>query len=336
MIRIVSNAFAHLDRLTDERGLFEHAEGVQRREAGGYCTDDNARLLVVCSREVDAGRPGHLSRVALRVLRDAQDEHGLFHNRLSREGVWEDTATDEDCWGRALWGLGTAAHHHSNPSVRRWAHRSVVASLAVRSPWPRARAFATIGVAEVAAVDGCTGDVRSFLVDSMVRVGQVPSGEWQWPEPQLRYGNATIAEALIAAAHAIGSPSDLDRGLRMLDWLLQMETRTGHLSLVGHHGRWPGDPTPQFDQQPIEAAAMADACWRAHEVTGDPAWIRGITAAAKWYLGENDSGLRMFDEASGGSYDGLHADRVNLNQGAESTLALVSTFQRADRFEGIL
>jgi hypothetical protein len=333
---VVSNAFTHLDRMSDERGLFEHAEGVDRREAGGYCTDDNARLLAVASREVDAGRAGHLSRVALRFVRDAQDDHGRFHNRMSTDGVWEDEATNEDCWGRALWGLGTAAAHHGNPSVRRWAHRSLIASLKVRAPWSRATAFATIGVAEVAEVDGCTGAVRSFLIDSVVRVGQVPSGSWQWPEPQLRYANATLAEALIAAAVAIKSPSDLDRGLRMLDWLLNMETESGHLSVVGSLGRVPGDRPPQFDQQPIEVAAMADACWRAHEATGDPEWIRGIVASAKWFLGENDVGLQMFDEESGGSYDGLHRERVNLNEGAESTLALVSTFQRAVRFAGIL
>lgn len=336
MSRIVSGGFAHLEHLTDERGLFEHAAGTEPRTAGGYCTDDNARLLVVTSREVDAGRPGHLSRIALRFVREAQDEHGRFHNRMNLQGEWDDDASDEDCWGRAVWGLGTAVRHHTNPSVRRWAHRTLLASLPVHSPWSRARAFATIGVADLAAVDGCTGDVRSFLLDSMVRVGQVPSGEWQWPEPTLRYANAALAEALIAAAAAVGSSSDLDRGLRMLDWLLRTETATGHLSVTSQHGRSPGDRAPQFDQQPIEVAALADACWRAHRITGDPDWIRGIVAAARWFLGHNDAGLPMFDEVSGGSYDGLHADRVNLNQGAESTLALVSTFQRADRFEGVL
>jgi hypothetical protein len=211
-----------------------------------------------------------------------------------------------------------------------------MASLAQRSPHSRAMAFAAIGVAEVAAVDGCTGAVRSFLIDSVVRVGQVPSGNWQWPEQRLRYANAAVAEGLIAAGNAIGSPSDVDRGLRMLDWLLRMELTTGHLSVVGTDGRGPDDRAPQFDQQPIEVAAMADACWRAHQVTGDPQWIGGIAASAAWFMGDNDVHLTMYDEESGGSYDGLHRERVNLNQGAESTLALLSTFQRSDRFVGIL
>jgi hypothetical protein len=335
MSDIASKAFAHLEHMSDQRGLFEHADGTDPRREGGYCTDDNARLLVVTSREVDAGHAGRLSRTALRFLRDAQDDEGRFHNRMDLAGNWEDEATVEDCWGRAMWGLGTAAAHHTNPTLRRWAHRTITASLRQRSPWSRATAFATIGVAELAAVDGCVGPVRSFLVDSMVRVGQVPSGDWTWPEPRLRYANAAVAEALIAAGSAVRSPSDVDRGLRMLDWLLRLELTPGHLSVTGSEGRDKDQRGVQFDQQPIEVAAMADACWRAHEVTGDPEWIRGIAAAAAWYTGDNDMKLRMYDEDSGGSYDGLHADRVNLNQGAESTLALVSTFQRAGRFVGI-
>jgi hypothetical protein len=335
MSDVISAAFAHLEHMSDERGLFEHADRTEPRVDGGYCTDDNARLLVVTSREVDIGRAGTLSRLALRFVRDAQDEHGKMHNRMGLTGEWEDEATTEDCWGRAMWGLGVCAAHHTNPAMRRWAHRALTAGLRQRSPWSRATAFATLGVAEVAAVDGCTGAVRSFLVDSVVKVGQVPSGEWSWPEPMLRYANATVAEALIAAGSAIRSQSDVDRGLRMLDWLLRLETVPGHLSVVGSGGRTRDERGPQFDQQPIEVAAMADACWRAREVTGDPEWTRGITAASDWFMGANDIGLKMYDEESGGSYDGLHADRVNLNQGAESTLALVSVFQRATRYAAV-
>jgi hypothetical protein len=332
MSRIITDAFGHLARMSDERGLFEHADGTEPRREGGYCTDDNARLLVVASREPDSGVAGTLSHAALRFVRDAQDEHGRFHNRLSPSGEWTDEATNEDCWGRAMWGLGVAAAHHTNPTARRWAHRALESGLRVRSPHARARAFAAVGVAEFAAAEGCTGAVRSFLVDSVVRVGQVPSGPWQWPEPELRYSNAAIAEGLIAAGSAIGSSSDVDRGLRMLAWLLELQMAPGHLSVVGHAGRGRDDRCPQFDQQPIEVAALADACWRAHQVTGDAHWTDGVTAAANWFRGENDTHLQMFDDQSGGSYDGLHRDRVNLNQGAESTLALVSTFQRADQF----
>ena len=121
----------------------------------------------------------------------------------------------------------------------------------------------------------------------------------------------------------------------MLAWLLDLETLRGHLSVTGVQGRGPSDHGPQFDQQPIEVAAMADACWRAYSLTGDEVWARGVALAAAWFAGENDIGLRMYDAVSGGGFDGLQPDSVNLNQGAESTLALISTMQRASAFVAV-
>ena len=170
---------------------------------------------------------------------------------------------------------------------------------------------------------------RSLLHDTVAAIGSVPSGRWRWPEPRLAYANATLAEAAIAAGAALERDAVLERGLAMLAWLLELETQCGHLSLTGVGGRGPGDVGPQFDQQPIEAAALADACWRAYTLTGDAQWTRGIEAAAAWFSGDNDTGMRMRDDRSGGAFDGLRPDGVNLNQGAESTLALISTMQRA-------
>jgi hypothetical protein len=171
-----------------------------------------------------------------------------------------------------------------------------------------------------------------FLDDAIKVLGVLPASidpTWVWPEPRLRYANATLAEALIAAGNAIGHEVALHSGVAMLTWLLELESQMGHLSVVGTTGRERSSVLPQFDQQPIEVAAMADACARAVTVTGDPSWERGVSLAVEWFQGANDAGLVMFDPVSGGGYDGLHVDRVNLNQGAESTLAYVSTMQQA-------
>ena len=154
-------------------------------------------------------------------------------------------------------------------------------------------------------------------------------GEWCWPEGRLRYANAALAEAVIAAGAVLDDDEALDRGLAMLGWLLDRETSGDHLSVTGVDGRGPLDCSPQFDQQAIEVAAIADACWRAYHVTGDAGWTDGIVAAARWFEGVNDIGAVMYDARSGGGYDGLQRHGVNLNQGAESTLAVVSTMQRA-------
>jgi hypothetical protein len=326
------SALDHLDRMSDHRGLFEHAEGTERREEHGYCTDDNARLLVVMSREPDVGSAHRLSRLALHFVRGAQAADGRCHNRMDRFGRWTDGLTTDDCWGRSVHALGTAATQHPNLAIRTSARLGFDRGARRRSPWTRAMAFAALGATEVALHDPTHGPARALLVDALDAIGPIPTGSWPWPEARLSYANATLAEAVIGAGAALDDAPALERGLAMLAWLLELETPLGHLSVTGIGGRGPGDVRPQFDQQPIEAAAMADACWRAFTVTGDHTWMRGVVAAASWFTGDNDTGVVMHDEASGGGYDGLQPVGVNLNQGAESTLAFISTMQRARSF----
>jgi hypothetical protein len=325
-------SFDHVDRLSDRRGIFEHAAGPVRRKEHGYCTDDNARLLVVTSRERDSGPAQRLGRLALDFVLAAQDSDGRFRNRMDSSGRWTDQASTDDCWGRALWGLGSAAAHHPDAMVRDRALKGFARSVDQRSPWTRSMAFAALGAADV-VVSGAASDApRALLLDALNAIGTIPSGSWRWPQPRLAYANAALAEAVIAAGAALERIADLDRGLTMLAWLLDRETAQGHLSVTGVAGRGPDDHGPMFDQQPIEVAAMADACWRAYSVTGDREWWRGITAAARWFTGDNDTGLPMFDDISSGGFDGLHPEGVNVNQGAESTLAFISTMQRARSF----
>ncbi|MCU1391607.1 MAG: hypothetical protein JWM34_35 [Ilumatobacteraceae bacterium] len=331
-------AFDHLARLCDHRGLYEHAKMTVRREEHGYCTDDNARLLVVATREAVAGNPSPVAErligVALDFVLDAQVEDGRCHNRMARSGAWADEPSTEDCWGRSLWGLGTSAAQDRSPSTRARALAAFECGIQQRSEWPRAMAFAAIGAAEVCAVQPDHAGARTLLRDALDVIGDlVPcTGDahvWAWPELRLRYANAALAEAVIVAGTVLGSDRDRDRGLTMLRWLLELETRSGHLSLTGVDGRGPEDPGVQFDQQPIEAAALADACWAATASTGERSWERGVELAAAWFEGSNDVGVVMHDRTSGGGFDGLHPTGANLNEGAESTLAFISTMQRS-------
>jgi hypothetical protein len=321
--------FDHVERLSDERGLFEHASGMIRREEQGYCTDDNARLLIITARETDTGPPRRLGRLALRFVLDAQDLDGQCHNRMNSSGRWTDVVGTDAGWGLSVWGLGVMAANHPDPPIRRAALRGFNKAVRQRSACSRSMAFAALGAADVLVSDRSHQEALSLLVDTLTVIGPLAPGAWTWPEPRLTYANATLAEAVIAAGHALDSSVDLDRGLTMLDWLLELEMTGGHLSVVGLTGRGPADIAPMYDQQPVEVAAMADACWRAAVVTGDRSWLRGVAAAARWFGGANDTGLPMFDDSSGGGFDGLQPDSVNLNQGAESTLAFISTMQRA-------
>ena len=324
--------FKHLQRMSDERGLFEHALLDVPRAEHGYCTDDNARLLVVTSREPDEGPAHDLSRSAFRFVMSAQTDAGLVHNRLGwdRTYRWLDDAGTEDAWGRALWGLGVAAASHPNAGLRAQARWAFHRSSRQRSPFLHAMAFAALGAAGVLAVAPQDDVARRLLLDARDAIdSRVSTSGWPWPEDRLRYASGAVAEAMIAIGMALEDTAVTQRGLTMLEWLMSMQVVGDHLSVVGVGGRGPGDPLPQFDQQPIEVAALADACCRAWLATGDVGWTRLVLLAEAWFEGTNDVGTRMYDLRTGGGYDGLTPYGPNLNQGAESTLAYVSPMQRA-------
>jgi hypothetical protein len=316
--------------MSDDTGLLEHARGAVPRRRYGYCVDDVARGLVVVSREQDATpEVGRLAECYLAFVSHALAPDGRCHNRFSYDRRWEDEPGTGDWWGRALGALGTAAAIHRDAWVRRDALEGFDLGAQCRSISPRAMAFAALGAAEVLHVQPSHAGARALIVDAVETIGPPAREPWPWPAPRLAYANAVIPEALIAAGAATGDDALLASGLDLLGWLLEIETHDDHLSLTPVGGWAPGEARPGFDQQPIEAAAIADACARAFSVTQDPRWTAGIDRAVGWFLGDNDRGVPMYDGETGGGFDGLTATGRNANQGAESTLALISTLQQS-------
>jgi hypothetical protein len=330
---VPSAVFDHLQQMTDDRGTFEHALLSEPRREHGYCTDDVARVLVVAARQPEStGEVNRLGRVAVQFLNDAQSFAGTCRNRMDRNGRWTDEPATEDAWGRCLWGLGTAAAHSQVPLIRRLAVIQFDRSAGVRSPWPRTMAFAALGAAELLSVQPGHRGARALIADYAAGIaGPSADSAWPWPEARLAYANAVIPEAMIAAGVALDDHALRQRGLDLLAWLVEHETADGHLSPTPVGGRGPGDDRPGFDQQPIEVSTIADACARAADADASALWPDTVRLAAAWFDGVNDVGLSMWDPQTGGGYDGLHAESVNLNQGAESTLAVISTLQQAGR-----
>jgi len=324
--------FDHLEQLTDDRGLFEHAcHAVPRREHG-YCVDDVARGLVVVCREPRPGRAARrLARCYLAFVLEALDPTGTCHNRMAVDGQWGDEAAAGDWWGRALWGLGVAATRAQSPGMRARALGGFRIAAQCRSRHLRSMSFAALGAAELLSHRPDEVAARALLTDTLTVIGRPKANDpdWPWPEERLSYGNASIAEALILAGDALPDESALNRGLSLLDFLLRTETRDGHLSVTPVGGRGRNDTGPGYDQQPIEVSALADACASAFRITGQASWLTGIRLAWEWFGGNNDSATPMFDPRTGGGYDGLERGGRNLNQGAESTLAMLSTAQQA-------
>ncbi|MCU1695940.1 MAG: hypothetical protein JWR34_2003 [Mycobacterium sp.] len=330
--------FDHLLHMTDRRGTFEHANLTEPATEHGYCTDDMARVLVVVSREEpDPDRKlNGIAGLAMRFLGEAQALTGACRNRMDSTGKWTDEPALEDAWGRCIWALGTAAAQGNTAFVRESAKIQFERAALQRSPSPRAMAFAALGAAELLTADPNHVEARELLT-SYVRTVLAPSEDpaWPWPEPRLAYANAVLAEAMIAAGTVLDDAALQRRGLDLLGWLVDYETVDGHFSPTPVGGRGADDVRPAFDQQPIEVSSLADACARAAAADPSPMWPDGVRRAAAWFEGDNDSGQVMWDAKTGGGFDGLHVDGVNRNQGAESTLAALSTMQHARRISAV-
>lgn len=319
----------HLNSLTGEIGIFEHARHNVIRVEHGLCTDDNARLAALTARTtgVRGLPPQDLHRLALTAARFVLDsivDDGMVLNRRHPDGRWLDDPQIGDSWGRAVHALGTIAA--SGGPLAGEALAAFERTATQRTHHLRAMAHAAIGAAAVAETRPGHPGALNLLADTSDLIWSAPAtAEWPWPEARLTYANGLIPEALIASASLLGREDEMIDALGLLRWLVQIETIDGRISPTSTSGRGPGDNGPKFDQQPIEVAALASAAARASMHHADPMWPTTVRSAVAWFLGRNDSGYVMIDHRTGGGYDGLHADGVNLNQGAESTIAMTET-----------
>lgn len=309
-----------LGGLLDDVAIIEHARLDRADRSSGHCVDDAGRALAVACRAPTDPRSCDVARRMVTFLASMHLGEGRFRLRDRDRGA----AESEDAAGRAIHGLGVAAGRAPWSGVRDDARALLARTAGFDSPHLRACAHAALGTL-AAGSDPAAG--TEHVLDRLVASLDRPAlaDDWPWPEPRLTYGNALIPEALMAIASARHDGALLDRALGLLDWLLRIETKPAHFSPTPVGGWAHGEPRPGFDQQPIEAWAIADACRSAVEITGDGRWGQGIELAAAWFAGSNDTGAIVWDPATGRAYDGLEIDGVNRNQGAESALALVAT-----------
>ena len=326
----------HLFRMSDSTGIFQHASFTVPNFAEGYCTDDNARGLVLA---LMLQRLGHGSaRIQERAATYAAFlNHAFnrtscrFRNFMSFDRRWLEEVGSEDCHGHALWALGLCVGQAGQGSFQMLAARLFEQALPVAAEFvsPRAWAFTLLGIDEY--LRRLSGDRRasqireSLTAKLMQRYADAASDDWQWFEDVISYANAKLPHALILSGRCMNDPGLLETGLKALRWLVEVQTsEAGSFRPVGSNGFYRrGKDRAQFDQQPIEAQAMVSASIEAYHATGDMHWVTEARRAFEWFLGRNDLGLGLYDPSTGGCRDGLHVDRVSQNEGAESTLAFL-------------
>jgi hypothetical protein len=325
----------HVQQMTDTTGMLQHALFSIPRYEDGYCLDDNARALLLMVLLEDAGTDdGETVRVLtaryLAFVSHAFDtSEGRFRNFMGYNRCWLENAGSEDSHGRGVWALGAVVGRSSDPSKQSLAGVLFQRALPALSGFtsPRAWAFGLLGIAEyLRAFQGDTTveSQRTLLAERLLDLYQQSSSvDWPWFEGAATYENARLSQAMLATGALSNNEQMKAVGLRSLEWLVAAQSlKDGDFAPIGSNGFYPrGGIKAGFDQQPIEAWAMVSACLEARRLTGDERWAQYARRTFGWFLGQNHVQRPVFDAASGGCRDGLHSDRVNENQGAESTLA---------------
>jgi len=338
----------HLYRMTDDTGIVEHAVYVIPNYPEGYSTDDNARALIVAIllEEFGAGALKGAADLASRYLAFlwlAFDQvTKRFRNCLSYERQWQELDGSEDSHGRALWGLGTVLGRSKHAGWRGAAGRMFELAIpsAVEFKSPRACAFALLGLQEY--LDSFPGDRAALGASDELALRLLNSYranrsmDWKWFEKGLAYSNARLPQALIRAGMRASSEEMISAGLEALDWLVSIQRCEvkGHFVPIGSQGFYSQmTEKARFDQQPIEACAVVAACLQAYLATGKGRWRKEAWSAFNWFLGDNDLQIALYDPTTGGCRDGLHPDRANENQGAESTLSFLMALLEMRKLE---
>jgi hypothetical protein len=338
----------HLHRMTDQTGIIEHAIFAVPNYPEGYATDDNARALIVAIlvEERGTGAPTGAANLASRYLAFLwfafNPANKRFRNCLSYEREWQESEGSEDSHGRALWGLGTVLGRSKDPGWRGAAGRlfELAVPTALEFKSPRACAFALLGLQEY--LDSFPGD-RAALSASDVLANRLldsyrtyHSDEWNWFENELAYSNARLPQALIRAGMRAANKEMVSAGLASLEWLVAIQRCEvkGHFVPIGSQGFYSKKTEKaRFDQQPVEACAVVAACLQAYRATGKGRWRKEAWSAMNWFLGDNDLQIALYDPSTGGCRDGLHPERANENQGAESTLSFLMALLEMRKLE---
>ena len=339
----------HLRRMTDETGMLQHALFTVPNYREGYTTDDNARALMVGAL-LDALGSGEAVELTSRYLAFVwyafNAETGRFRNFMDYQRNWLEDSGSDDSHGRALWALGTVLGRSNTPTLHSMAGRLFEKTLPaiLNTTSPRAWAFALIGIHEYLqrfAGDRRASQVREELAGRLLTLYQNNrSDQWRWYEEALTYCNAALPHALLLCGQSMPNNAMTEAGLESLRWLVDLQRADAagaHFVPIGSNGFYRrGGTRTRFDQQPVEAQATVSACLEAGRITGEKVWHREARRAFEWFLGRNDLNLPIYDPTTGGCRDGLHPDRANENQGAESTLAFLQALLELRLAENIL
>lgn len=333
----IQPSLEHLITLSDDVGVIQHATEDIPNRATGYCTDDVARALIVVYQalrlEPRNAAAQRLAPTYLSFLHDAQIADGRFHNFMGYDRQWLDSVGTHDSVGRALWALGFGMRYAPRATWRRLCKRLFNKGLASLDwlQYPRSQAYAIIGLSH--ACHAALADIelpayrealRKLAASLREHYDTTHDREWEWFENTMTYDNARLPEAMLRAGTALDDGDLTAIGLRTFAFYCRITIENGVFVPIGNEGWYPrGGERARYSQQPLEAVSLLDAALAGYDATGDASFQATAQLGLEWYLGRNSRGIVM--ARGGGCLDGLNETSVNLNMGAESTLAYLSS-----------
>ena len=336
--------------LTDDTGILQHSVSIVPNYGEGYTTDDNARALILTTafKELTPDAKQKVDMLAIRYLAFLKyafnPNLGRFRNFLAYNRNWLEESGSEDSHGRALWALGITLGRSISQKLRNVAGLLFSNALpaALKFSSPRAWAFTLIGINEYLqrfSGDRTAQNVEAALIEKLMDLYRHNrTADWPWFEDILSYSNAKLCYAMLLCGQRLSRKDLSDVALSSLEWLTKIQqSKEGFFEPIGSNGFYRrGGQRAYFDQQPIEAYGMILACLEAYRYTNENRWYKEAQRAFEWFLGHNSGRLPIYDPVTGGCYDSLHSDRVNENQGAESTLSFLLSLLEMRRAEQII
>ena len=331
----------HLRTMTDDTGMLQHSVFSVPDRNHGYCTDDNARGLIAAVMNWRLFKDETifpLLKAYIGFLFHAYNEkNGRMRNFMGYDRSWLEEQGSEDSHGRALWALGYTIAHPPSDAILGLSTRLIkdIINTPLNFTSPRAWAFSAIGAQYYLRHFGGDARVRQIMADLGEKVLDLyrhnSTEKWPWYEDIVCYDNARLPQALIVVGNTLDNDEMYEAGIKSLQWLIDIQTNPdfGHLSLIGSDGWYKKDAEKaRYDQQPVDAAGLVDACYQAFVISGDDYWLKKVEWAFNWFFGSNDVHQPLYDFSSGACYDGVQPGGLNQNQGAESLAALLLALQR--------
>ncbi|SMC46932.1 glycosyltransferase family 4 protein [Moheibacter sediminis] len=323
----------HLFNLTDDTGILQHARFHIPNRNHGYCIDDNARALFLTmllkKKLGENEKVNHICNTYLSFIDHAYNpEAGRFRNFMSYERKWLETEGSEDSQGRTVWALGAVLAHTYNSNilghVETLFHNSI--NIIHHLTHPRAISYGLLGVGDYLSKHSDNKNIFELLRTQSQRLlnyfeSNSENTEWPWFNDLVTYGNSRIPEAMLCSGYLLNDNKLINKGIQLLDWLIGHQFENEYFSPVGNDGWFSIGQKNQFDQQPLEAHGMIDACLTAAKITNHNKYNHYAKKAFDWFLGDNSHGVSLYDFSTGGCRDGLHISGINKNQGAESTIS---------------